>query len=99
MSNYTFGLSDIGKLNVYDSLRDNIIRNRNVQFVRVFYVIDKLTIYVKHSFKASKHVEIYKVIRAYVIASVLAVCTRGLYKLSYYKDNVLTIYYIRTKII
>ena len=27
-------------LNVCDSLRDNSIRNRNVQFGRVFYVID-----------------------------------------------------------
>ena len=62
MSNYTFVLSDICKLNVSDSLRDNSIRKRNDQFVRVFYVIDKLTIYVKHSYKASKHVEIYKVI-------------------------------------
>ena len=40
MSNYTFGLSDIGMLNVCDSLRDNSIINRNVQSVRVFYVID-----------------------------------------------------------
>ena len=37
---YTFGLADIGMLNVCDSLRDNSIRNRNVHFDRVFYVID-----------------------------------------------------------
>ena len=49
MSNYsvyTFGLSDIGKLNVSDRLRDQSIRNRNVQFVRVFYVIDGYSILI-----------------------------------------------------
>ena len=39
MRNYIhFACSDTGKLNVCDSLCDNSIRN--VQFVRVFYVID-----------------------------------------------------------
>ena len=35
----------------------------------------------------------------YVIAIVLAVSTRGLYRVTYYKDNVLTTYYRRTTII
>ena len=35
----------------------------------------------------------------YVIAIVLAVSTRGLYKFTYYKDNVVATYYRRTDII
>ena len=89
-------------LNIWDSqyiLNAITQQAKMCKYIMQFIILPAVDPGIRYERCKTKTITVWVKDVLYVFAIVLAVSTRGLYRFTYYKDNVLTTYYRRTQII